>query len=301
MKTLVSVALIVILCGSSAWTQAVRAETWEEFQRNKASGEQGTGLVAKKSKFIPKGVILEKLRKDRQVVFESDSVQFSYGSAVVQEASQAQLAEIAAALTESADFRDLPFVYVDGHCCNIGSDENNCRLSYERARAVIAALVGSSDIAESKFRARGFGERTPAVSNDTEEERSRNRRVVIKSQEAPGATDESQICSDGQSNAGDTVPANAPNSPIPGTATGVPAGTTPGGTEVYPDVETRGGAPKSPGFLPPRKPTGSKRLQSDGEKGATPQVKPAGPGADRSAPRQDPNLPEGFIKSTRPQ
>ncbi|MEW6349971.1 MAG: OmpA family protein [Thermodesulfobacteriota bacterium] len=296
MKTLITFASIILMCGASAWAQTVPAETWEAFQRTKLSAEKGTGLVAKKSKIIPKGVILEKLRKDREVVFESDAIQFAYGSTVVQDSSASQLAEIAAALTESEDFRNLPFFYVDGHCCNIGSDENNCRLSFERARAVIAALTQGADISESKFRARGFGKRKPAFSNDTEEERSRNRRVVLRSQQAPGATEETEMCTDGESSTVENVPETSPERPLPATTTG-------GSTlvpEVFPELGTRG-APKSPGFLPSRKPAGSKHMQGGSDTAAASKTKPSIPWADRTAPQQDPNLPEGFIKSKKLQ
>ncbi len=298
MKTLISMALIIILSGFPAWTQTVRAESWEEFQRNKTTSEQGSGLVAKKSKIIPKGVILEKLKTTREVVFESDSIQFAYGSSVVQESSTAQLAEIAAALTESEEFREAPVFFVDGHCCSIGSDENNCRLSLARARAVIDALTKTAEIPESKLKARGFGKRTPAFSNDTEEERSRNRRVVLKSRQAPGAIDDSKVCEGSDADVADTVPNTpAPNAPGAGTSPGV----APGSPEVFPDVETRGSAPKSPGFLPSRKPAGSKRMQGERENNAASKVKQSIPWAGRTAPAQDPNLPEGFIKSKKQQ
>jgi hypothetical protein len=72
----------------------------------------------------------------------------------------------------------VPQFYVDGHTCSIGSNENNCRLSWERAAALVRILVDLG-VPQSKLIPRGFGENHPAYSNEDEENRRKNRRVVL--------------------------------------------------------------------------------------------------------------------------
>ncbi len=281
MKKIITISLIMMLSGVTAWVGPARSETKSDFLRLKAAAEQGHGHAAKRMKVIPKGVILEKIRKDGQVAFESDAIQFGYGSAVVDESATAQLAEIIAALTESEDFKNAPHFYVDGHTCNIGTDENNCRLSYQRARNVVDAIVKAGNFPESKLRARGFGKNVPAFSNDTEEERKHNRRVVLRGPTAPGAEDESKMCSDSG------VIANMENASRPTVRPLTPNGET----EVFPLNTVRGtvlGTNKgAKGYRQPK----IKPVVGQKSTGTPP---PAGSFADRN---QDPDMPPGFVKS----
>ena len=63
-----------------------------------------------------------------------------------------------------------------GHTDNIGSDENNLRLSKDRAESVKAYLV-SKGANPSRIEATGYGESQPIASNKTAEGRQKNRRV----------------------------------------------------------------------------------------------------------------------------
>ncbi|MFC1896544.1 OmpA family protein [Thermodesulfobacteriota bacterium] len=67
---------------------------------------------------------------------------------------------------------------VEGHACSLGTEQYNQRLSEKRAQAVVDHLV-SKGIAEHRLDARGYGETRPVAPNDTEENRSRNRRVQL--------------------------------------------------------------------------------------------------------------------------
>lgn len=66
-----------------------------------------------------------------------------------------------------------------GHTDNVGSDEYNLQLSRKRAEAVAAYLV-SKGISADRLSVKGFGSENPIADNDTEEGRSKNRRVDIK-------------------------------------------------------------------------------------------------------------------------
>lgn len=68
--------------------------------------------------------------------------------------------------------------FVDGFTDSKGSDEYNMRLSQKRAQAVKDALVKGGVPAE-RLEVRAFGEQYPKCTNETEEGRACNRRVVV--------------------------------------------------------------------------------------------------------------------------
>jgi outer membrane protein OmpA-like peptidoglycan-associated protein len=158
------------------------SESWEEFQKIKAAGEQQTLIPKGNTKIIPKDVIVEGLKKDCQVAFTSDALLFQYGSASIRKESLQTLKNAAAAIKQAMEDPELSQIatyYVDGHTCNIGSPENNCRLSWMRAEATISELV-KLGVPPERLRPRGFGPAYPTHPNDTEATRMLNRRVVLK-------------------------------------------------------------------------------------------------------------------------
>lgn len=181
-------------------------ESWEEFMKKKGQAEETT-LIPKGSeglKLIPKDVIVEELSRPPQpgqsgsqgalVVLTSDSILFDYGSSRLTESSFPQLSEIASALNDSR-LAGIPFFYVDGHTCDIGSDSNNCRLSWDRARSVVSHLVSVGRVLPERVRPRGFGEHDPMNPNTSESQRRLNRRVVLRSGLAVVLTkDQSKLC-----------------------------------------------------------------------------------------------------------
>jgi OOP family OmpA-OmpF porin len=70
-------------------------------------------------------------------------------------------------------------VEISGHTDNVGSNANNQKLSERRANSVKAWLVGKG-IPADRITAVGYGEESPRVSNDTEENRRLNRRIEFK-------------------------------------------------------------------------------------------------------------------------
>jgi outer membrane protein OmpA-like peptidoglycan-associated protein len=128
-----------------------------------------------------------------QVVFASDSILFEYGSARMKPMSFPQLMIVAAALRDPA-LASVPFFYVDGHTCDIGSDPNNCRLSWDRAREVIMFLTTVGGVNPIRLRPRGFGERIPMYPNANDFTRSMNRRVALQSGSVPLPID-MMVCS----------------------------------------------------------------------------------------------------------
>jgi outer membrane protein OmpA-like peptidoglycan-associated protein len=68
---------------------------------------------------------------------------------------------------------------IAGHTDNTGSKEENLKLSRERAEAVKEFLVDFYGISPDRLVARGYGETQPVASNETEDGRAMNRRVVF--------------------------------------------------------------------------------------------------------------------------
>jgi len=70
-------------------------------------------------------------------------------------------------------------VEIAAHTDDVGSDSYNRLLSERRAKSVVEFLI-ENEIINSRFVPKGYGEAQPLVANDTEGNRSKNRRVVLK-------------------------------------------------------------------------------------------------------------------------
>jgi len=104
-----------------------------------------------------------------------DAVTFDFNSASLKPQFRPALDGVAATL---ADYPQT-VVEISGHTDAVGSDAYNQRLSEERAGSVANYLVGKGLVRE-RFEIVGMGERYPVASNDTEDGRSRNRRVEVR-------------------------------------------------------------------------------------------------------------------------
>ncbi len=177
-------AILVVFGLFLAPSLCLGEETWEDFVKAKEQAERPT-LTAKgkaKPEIISKDIIVSKIKQRESVEFSSNSVLFEYGRAKVRPDCLPQLKIIADSLKDP-EVSHVRFFYVDGHTCDIGTDANNCRLSWERARTIVDYLVDSG-VERRKLVPRGFGEGSPKYSNDTEEDRRLNRRVVLLGRDA---------------------------------------------------------------------------------------------------------------------
>jgi len=171
--------ILVLLFASHT---GVFAETWEEFQELKAAEEESAPVPKSGPKLVPKDVVIEKLKTECQVTYNSDALLFHFGQSVLKPDSTPNLKSMAEALIQAATDPELSKIsryYVDGHTCSIGGAEMNCRLSWARANAVIDHLI-KLGVPKEKLEARGYGLAHPAHSNDSEDTRLLNRRVVLK-------------------------------------------------------------------------------------------------------------------------
>jgi OOP family OmpA-OmpF porin len=105
-------------------------------------------------------------------------IYFDTDKADIKPGSEAALAEIVKMLKADSKLK----LYVVGHTDNVGQFGHNVKLSQERAAAVAKELVGKYGIAASRLIAYGDGPTSPVAPNNTENGRSKNRRVELVDQ-----------------------------------------------------------------------------------------------------------------------
>ncbi|TVS12499.1 MAG: OmpA family protein [Wenzhouxiangella sp.] len=105
----------------------------------------------------------------------SDRATFDFDSSELRPAARETLTELVDALREGGLVGEIRVV---GHTCDLGPARYNQGLSERRAKSVVDYLIGAG-IGEEEIEWAGRGENEPRYPNDSEENRSRNRRVEI--------------------------------------------------------------------------------------------------------------------------
>ncbi|MBM3290027.1 MAG: OmpA family protein [Candidatus Hydrogenedentes bacterium] len=108
----------------------------------------------------------------QKVIF--NNVLFDFDKAVLKPEGKAVVDQVVAEL--KAHGKDT--VVVDGHTCDLGSDEYNQGLGQRRADAVKSYMV-ENGIDAGRITANSKGESTPAVPNDGDANRKLNRRAAF--------------------------------------------------------------------------------------------------------------------------
>lgn len=135
----------------------------------------GAAGVVKGDKVVARsGVIIE------QVIV--NNVQFAFDSDELSPEYRAALDEASDALKPHRQLLrgGLAMLNVIGYTDSVGSAEYNQKLSERRAQTVADYLVKQDPTRISFIHPMGKGEQDPIASNDTEEGRARNRRVVLQ-------------------------------------------------------------------------------------------------------------------------
>ncbi len=101
------------------------------------------------------------------ILFEPSSADFSSGS-------QLALDELTSLLKAHPERR----VKIAGHTDTSGNKQKNLELSRDRARAVSGYLI-SRGIPREQLLAQGYGSSQPIATNETEQGRTRNRRIEV--------------------------------------------------------------------------------------------------------------------------
>lgn len=104
---------------------------------------------------------------------EDESIQFNFNDRDFSKETKSKLDRLVRLMTESK--AETIFV---GHACNLGSDEVNNRIGFDRALRVKKYLV-EQGVSEDKIEIQSIGEKEPKYPNDTPENRAKNRRVEI--------------------------------------------------------------------------------------------------------------------------
>ncbi|MGA2298580.1 MAG: OmpA family protein, partial [FCB group bacterium] len=101
-----------------------------------------------------------------------NNIFFEFGKYELLEDSYSELNRIVSFLKDNPNVS----IQINGHTDNIGPAQRNLTLSKKRAEAVSEYLI-SKGIINSRLKIKGFGQTKPIEKNNTEEGRSRNRRV----------------------------------------------------------------------------------------------------------------------------
>lgn len=101
-----------------------------------------------------------------------NNIFFDFGKSDLKSESFSELRRVIAMMNENPQM----VIALSGHTDNVGSDEDNLRLSQNRINSVMSYLL-QNGIKPERMTATGFGESKPVASNETDEGRALNRRV----------------------------------------------------------------------------------------------------------------------------
>ncbi len=118
--------------------------------------------------------VAETTETARGVVVSLSGILFDVGKATLKPASQLSVAKLAGILMVFPNLN----LSIEGYTDSTGSSELNMRLSMDRARAVYEFLM-TQGISNSRMKYQGFGPENPVAPNDSETNRSKNRRVEV--------------------------------------------------------------------------------------------------------------------------
>lgn len=111
--------------------------------------------------------------EEKRILAEAvQGVEFKTGSAELMRTSRSMLYRIVKIMKKYPDYN----IEIVGHTDNTGDKASNLELSKSRAKSCFDYLI-NNDISADRITYKGYGQKKPIESNDTEEGRSKNRRV----------------------------------------------------------------------------------------------------------------------------
>ncbi|CAA6809580.1 MAG: OmpA/MotB domain protein [uncultured Thiotrichaceae bacterium] len=102
-----------------------------------------------------------------------ETIVFSTGGAGIHQESNALLQELA----DAAIFCAGTTILISGHTDDVGNEEDNFKLSEQRAKAVKGWLFRQGGVPLERMKTSGKGASEPLADNDTEAGRAKNRRI----------------------------------------------------------------------------------------------------------------------------
>jgi outer membrane protein OmpA-like peptidoglycan-associated protein len=131
------------------------------------------GLNRSATLFVKLELSIEEAKVGQTIVL--NNIYFETGKATINTAFSPDLEKLVRFLKDNPETR----LEIQGHTDNTGSLLINNRLSQARAESVVTFLSGNG-IDQNRLLAKGYGPTRPLMSNDTPENRARNRRVEMK-------------------------------------------------------------------------------------------------------------------------
>jgi outer membrane protein OmpA-like peptidoglycan-associated protein len=114
-------------------------------------------------------------RESNRMVIRLVGLTFQSGQDVVRPTYRPLLEK----LRQAADVFPRSPLTIEGHTDSYGGDESNLALSRRRAEAVSAFLTNELNVPAFRISSVGYGETQPIANNDTEQGRTRNRRIDV--------------------------------------------------------------------------------------------------------------------------
>ncbi|HXV67600.1 MAG TPA: flagellar motor protein MotB [Nitrospira sp.] len=153
-----------------------------EDENRLAEAQLANKRIAAQLEDLEKGKITIQQLRDRLTITVVDRVLFESGSDAITPEGRDVLNRVGAALK---DVRDRQ-IHISGHTDNVqigpslrGRFKTNWELSTARATSVVRYLVDHADVVPQLLTAVGHAYTKPVADNDSEEGRSRNRRIEI--------------------------------------------------------------------------------------------------------------------------
>ncbi|MCB1158051.1 MAG: OmpA family protein [Leptospiraceae bacterium] len=119
-------------------------------------------------------LVLPRIAKGKEITI--NNLFFESAKYNITKASEPELDRLAKIMKDNSTMK----VLIEGHTDNTGNEKENLDLSKARAREVAQYLIQKHSIKDDRLTVVGYGQEKPVVSNDSEQNRSKNRRVVFK-------------------------------------------------------------------------------------------------------------------------
>jgi outer membrane protein OmpA-like peptidoglycan-associated protein len=118
--------------------------------------------------------MLDALNKDGYIAL---NILFETGKSTIQNESLPVVDQIFKLMKSDLALK----ISIEGHTDNVGDAVSNKKLSYDRAKAVMDALIAKG-IDKTRMSSLGWGQEKPVADNRSEEGKAKNRRVEIVKQ-----------------------------------------------------------------------------------------------------------------------
>ena len=146
-------------------------ETWAEIFAGESDYDLTIVEKGEVEQEVTAGAILKELNATGKAILH---INFDAGQSTIKKESLPIVDQIVEMMRQFPDMR----LSVEGHTDGDGSNEANQKLSEQRAKAVVDAIV-KGGIDRTRLTSAGFGEEKPIADNSTEEGKAKNRRVEL--------------------------------------------------------------------------------------------------------------------------